>query len=97
MTKTTQPRQPRSCAPLGVCQFRHGCDGSDGCARHDTHTLPPGGFYFAPGTVEEAHKSARKTARTDTLGRWLLTAAALAALGTVIGMAAGWLTVGGFL
>ena len=50
-------------------------------------------FFFAPGAVERADA----TKRTDTLGRWLLTAAALAALDTVIGMAAGWLTVGGFL
>lgn len=83
--------RPRSCAHLGVCQSRPGCDG---CGQHDTTALPPGGFYFAPGTVVE---ESRKTARTDTLGRWLLTAAALAALGAVIGMAAGWLTVGGFL
>ena len=83
--------RPRSCAHLGVCQSRPGCDG---CGQHDTHTLPPGGFYFAPGTVVE---ESRKTARTDTLGRWLLTAAALATLGAVVGMAAGWLTVGGIL
>lgn len=83
--------RPRSCAHLGVCQSRPGCDG---CGQHDTTALPPGGFYFAPGTVVE---ESRKTARTDTLGRWLLTAAALATLGVVVGMAAGWLTVGGFL
>lgn len=86
--KKTQ--QPRSCARLGVCQSRPGCDG---CGQQDTHTLPPGGFFFAPGTVEET----RKTTRTDTLGRWLLTAAALAAFGAVIGMSAGWITVKGFL
>ena len=82
---------PRSCAHLGVCQSRPGCDG---CGQHDTTALPPGGFYFAPGTVVE---ESRKTARTDTLGRWLLTAAALATLGVVVGMAAGWITVGGIL
>ena len=94
MTKTTPSRQPRSCAHVGVCQSRPGCDG---CGQQDTHTLPPGGFFFAPGTVEEGRKSARKTARTDTLGRWLLTAAALAALAAVVGMGAGWITVGGIL
>ena len=82
--------RPRSCAHLGVCQSR---PGSDGCGQHDTTALPPGGFFFAPGAVEES----RKTARTDTLGRWLLTAAALATLGVVVGMAAGWITVGGIL
>lgn len=83
--------RPRSCAHLGVCQSRPGCDG---CGQHETTALPPGGFYFAPGTVVE---ESRKTARTDTQGRWLLTAAALATLGVVVGMAAGWLTVGGIL
>ena len=91
---TKKTSQPRSCAHQGVCQSRPGCDG---CGQQDTHTLPPGGFFFAPGTVEESRKSARKTARTDTLGRWLLTAAALAAFGAVIGMSAGWLNVKGFL
>lgn len=84
--------RPRSCARLGVCQSRPGCDG---CGQQDTHTLPPGGFFFAPGTVEV--EESRKTARTDTLGRWLLTAAALATLGVVVGMAAGWITAGGIL
>lgn len=83
--------RPRSCAHLGVCQSRPGCDG---CGQHDTTALPPGGFYFAPGTVVE---ESRRTARTDTLGRWLLTAAALATLGAVVGMAAGWFTVGAML
>lgn len=50
-------------------------------------------FFFAPGAVERADA----TKRTDTLGRWLLTAAALATLGVVVGMAAGWITVGGIL
>ena len=80
-----KPKQ-YSCAHLGVCQSRPGCDS---CS-HDTEALPPGGFYFAPGTVEDCTPT-----RTDTVARGLLTAAAVAALAAAIGLSAGWITVGG--
>ena len=80
-----KPKQ-YSCAQLGVCQSRPGCDS---CS-HDTEALPPGGFYFAPGTVEDCSAT-----RTDTVARGLLTAAAVAALAAAIGLSAGWITVGG--
>ena len=80
-----KPKQ-YSCAHLGVCQSRPGCDS---CS-HDTEALPPGGFYFAPGTVEDCSAT-----RTDTVARGLLTAAAVAALAAAIGLSAGWITVGG--
>ena len=84
-----KPKQ-YSCAQLGVCQSRPGCDS---CS-HNTEDLPPGGFYFAPGTVEDC--SATPT-RTDTVARGLLFAAALAALAAAIGISAGWITLGGLL
>ena len=80
-----KPKQ-YSCAHLGVCQSRPGCDS---CS-HYTEALPPGGFYFAPGTVEDCTPT-----RTDTVARGLLTAAAVAALAAAIGLSAGWITVGG--
>ena len=80
-----KPKQ-YSCAHLGVCQSRPGCDS---CS-HNTEALPPGGFFFAPGTVEDCSAT-----RTDTVARGLLAAAAVAALAAAIGMSAGWITVGG--
>ena len=82
-----KPKQ-YSCAHLGVCQSRPGCDS---CS-HNTEALPPGGFYFAPGTVEDCSAT-----RTDTVARGLLTAAAVAALAAAIGLSPGWITVGGLL
>lgn len=84
-----KPKQ-YSCAHLGVCQSRPGCDS---CS-HDTEALPPGGFYFAPGTVEDCSTTPTKT---DTVARGLLAAAALAALAAAIGISAGWITLGGLL
>ena len=91
-----KPKQ-YSCAQLGVCQSRPGSSGCSVCSRpsiHNTEDLPPGGFYFAPGTVEDC--SATPT-RTDTVARGLLAAAALAALAAAIGISAGWITLGGLL
>ena len=82
-----KPKQ-YSCAQLGVCQSRPGCDS---CS-HNTEALPPGGFYFAPGTVEDCSATPTKT---DTVARGLLAPAAVAALAAAIGMSAGWITVGG--
>ena len=89
-----KPKQ-YSCAQLGVCQSRPGCSGCSVCSRpsiHNTEDLPPGGFYFAPGTVEDCSAT---PPRTDTVARGLLAAAAVAALAAAIGMSAGWITVGG--
>ena len=84
-----KPKQ-YSCAQLGVCQSRPGCDS---CS-HNTEALPPGGFFFAPGTVEDCSTTPTKT---DTVARGLLFAAALAALAAAIGISAGWITLGGLL
>ena len=88
-----KPKQ-YSCAQLGVCQSRPGCSVCSRPSSHNTEDLPPGGFYFAPGTVEDC--SATPT-RTDTVARGLLFAAALAALAAAIGISAGWITLGGLL
>ena len=82
-----KPKQ-YSCAQLGVCQSRPGCDS---CS-HNTEALPPGGFFFAPGTVEDCSTTPTKT---DTVARGLLFAAALAALAAAIGISDGWITLGG--
>ena len=37
--------------------------------RHDTRALPPGGFVFAPGTIEHGPRRAR---RISPLGRLVL-------------------------
>ena len=84
-----KPKQ-YSCAHLGVCQSRPGCDS---CS-HNTEALPPGGFFFAPGTVEDCSTTPTKT---DTVARGLLFAAALAALAAAIGISAGWIILGGLL
>lgn len=84
-----KPKQ-YNCAHLGVCQSRPGCDS---CS-HNTEALPPGGFFFAPGTVEDCSTTPTKT---DTVARGLLAAAALAALAAAIGISAGWITLGGLL
>ena len=88
-----KPKQ-YSCAQLGVCQSRPGCSGCSRPSSHNTEDLPPGGFFFSPGTVEDC--SATPT-RTDTVARGLLAAAALAALAAAIGISAGWITLGGLL
>lgn len=86
-----KPKQ-YSCAQLGVCQSRPGCSGCSRPSSHNTEDLPPGGFYFAPGTVEDCSTT---PTRTDTVARGLLFAAALAALAAAIGISAGWITLGG--
>ena len=62
--------------------------------RHDTHSLPPGEFFFAPGAVEGGpprRSRARRilAALAETL-IWLAIAAA-------VGMASGWVQTKGLL
>ncbi|WP_293222257.1 hypothetical protein [Ottowia sp.] len=66
------PRTSRRCDELGVCQAH--ADRCQGCTL-DTHRLPEGGFYFAPGTIEEPAR------RPGLLRAWLHVAAILAVLG----------------
>ena len=91
-----KPKQ-YSCAHLGVCQSRPGCSGCSRPSSHNTEDLPPGGLFFAPGTVEDCSATRARTRKTDTIARGLLAAAALAALAAAIGISAGWITVGALL
>lgn len=83
-------RAPRTCHELGVCHGRKGL----GCAcHHDTESLPPGGYYFAPGAIEQGPRRARRL-----LG-WRRTVADLCcciAIAGLIGAAAGYLQAKGW-
>ena len=83
-------RVPRTCHELGVCQSRPGCQH---CS-HDTDTLPPGGYYFAPGAIE--HGPRRKARRLTGWQRLVLEIAALLAVAGLIGFAAGFLQAKGW-
>ena len=83
-------RAPRTCHELGVCHGRKGL----GCTcHHATESLPPGGYYFAPGAIEQGPRRARRL-----LG-WRRTVADLCcciAIAGLIGAAAGYLQAKGW-
>jgi hypothetical protein len=83
-------RAPRTCHELGVCHGRKGL----GCTcHHDTESLPPGGYYFAPGAIEQGPRRARRL-----LG-WRRAVADLCcciAIAGLIGAAAGYLQAKGW-
>ena len=83
-------RAPRTCHELGVCHGRKGL----GCTcQHGTESLPPGGYYFAPGAIEQGPRRARRL-----LG-WRRTVADLCcciAIAGLIGAAAGYLQAKGW-
>lgn len=81
---------PRTCTALGVCQSRPGCQH---CS-HDTDTLPPGGFYFAPGAIE--HGPRRKARRLTGWQRLVRDCAVLLAVSGLIGCVAGMLQAKGW-
>ena len=60
---------------------------------HDTESLPPGDYYFAPGTVEHGPRRAR---RITGWRRLVLEAIALLAVSGLIGFAAGVLQAKGW-
>ena len=60
---------------------------------HDTESLPHGGYYFAPGTVEHGPRRAR---RITGWRRAVLDIILLLAVSSVIGFAAGVLQVKGW-
>lgn len=83
-------RAPRTYHELGVCHGRKGL----GCTCHrDTESLPPGGYYFAPGTVEHGPRRAR---RITGWRRLVLDVIALLAVSGLIGFAAGVLQAKGW-
>ena len=83
-------RAPRTCHELGVCHGRKGL----GCTRHhDTESPPPGGYYFAPGAIEQGPR------RTRRLLGWRRAVADLCcciAIAGLIGAAAGYLQAKGW-
>ena len=83
-------RVRRTCHELGVCHGRKGL----GCTcHHDSESLPPGGYYFAPGAIEQGPRRARRL-----LG-WRRAVADLCcciAIAGLIGAAAGYLQAKGW-
>ena len=83
-------RAPRTCHELGVCHGRKGL----GCTcHHDSESLPPGGYYFAPGAIEQGPR------RTRRLLGWRRAVADLCcciAIAGLIGAAAGYLQAKGW-
>lgn len=83
-------RAPRTCHEPGVCHGRKGL----GCTcHHHTESLPPGGYYFAPGAIEQGPRRARRL-----LG-WRRAVADLCcciAIAGLIGAAAGYLQAKGW-
>jgi hypothetical protein len=61
--------------------------------QHNTEALPPGGYYFAPGTVE--HDS-RRSRRITGWRRLVLELIAVLAVSGLIGFAAGVLQAKGW-
>ncbi|RKR66309.1 hypothetical protein C8C94_0765 [Acidovorax sp. 94] len=83
-------RVPRTCHELGVCNSRKGL----GCTRHhDTESLPPGGYYFAPGAIESGPHRRKRLAGWQRL---VLDIAACLAVAGLIGFAAGVLQAKGW-
>lgn len=91
----------RTCQELGVCQGRPGCACSAPAVRRvDTSTLPPGEFYFAPGTLIETRprRGWRLSSQVvEAVSRATLAVAACGALAAAIGFSVGWLTAKGWL
>ena len=83
-------RTSRTCHELGVYHGRKGL----GCTcHHDSESLPPGGYYFAPGTVEHGPRRAR---RITGWRRLVLDVIVLLAVSGLIGFAAGVLQAKGW-
>lgn len=92
---SSTPRAPiRSCHELGVCNGRP----SVGCtcnrdAQHNTESLPPDGFYFAPGAIGGGP---RRSKRRTGLLRFARDCIVLLAVAGLIGFAAGVLQAKGW-
>ena len=84
-------RTRRTCTELGVCNGRKGL----GCTcQHDTDALPPGGYYFAPGAIEQGQR--RKGVRLAPWQRLVLGAMAVLLASGLLGFAAGVLQAKGW-
>lgn len=82
---------PRTCDALGVCQGR---PGPGRTCTHDTNTLPPGGYYFAPGAIEQGPR--RRAVRLAPWQRLVLGACGLLLASCLLGFAAGVLQAKGW-
>lgn len=83
-------RAPRTCHELGVCHGRQ----DQGCTcQHDTETLPPGGYYFAPGSVDQEPSRGKRLGGWERFARDCVVLLAVAGL---IGFAAGVLQAKGW-
>lgn len=83
-------RAPRTCHELGVCHGRKGL----GCTCHrDTESLPRGGYYFAPGAIEQG---ARRPRRLVGWRRAVADLCCCIAIAGLIGAAAGYLQAKGW-
>ena len=83
-------RAPRTCHELGVCHGRKGL----GCTcHHDTESLPPGGYYFASGAIEQG---ARRPRRLVGWRRAVADLCCCIAIAGLIGAAAGYLQAKGW-
>ena len=82
---------PRTCDALGVCQ---GHPGPGRTCTHDTDTLPPGGYYFAPGAIEQGQR--RRGVRLAPWQRLVLGAMAVLLASGLLGFAAGVLQAKGW-
>lgn len=81
------------CEQGRACPERHGqCEWSD---PHDLDTLPPGGFWFAPGAIEGSSADQKPLSLGQTLAVYALLAVALTTLcaifGFSLGLSVGWL------
>ena len=83
-------RAPRTCHELGVYHGRKGL----GCTcHHHTESLPPGGYYFAPGAIESGPHRRKRLAGWRRL---VLDVAACLAVAGLIGFVAGVLQAKGW-
>lgn len=83
--------KPRTCTELGVCQGR---PGPGRTCQHDTDTLPPGGYYFAPGAIEQGPRS--RAVRLAPWQRLVLGGMAVLLASGLLGFAAGVLQAKGW-
>ena len=62
-------------------------------SHHDTQAIPPGGYYFAPGSIENGP---RRTRRITGWRRSVLDVMALLAVAGLLGFVAAYLQVKGW-
>lgn len=83
----------RSCEELGVCQGSGACH-CEGDTVQPAATLPPGGFWFAPGTIEGEPQD---TSAADSLAVNVVMGIALTLFCALLGLSVGWLQLPGWL